>query len=403
MKKILVMTNYTILPGEPGYNRFRYLCEMLADNGKEVTLITSIFNHYNKKIRDCNDYRLDNIKYKIKLIKECGYKKNISLKRIISQRQFARNLSLYLEHNGENYDILYACVPSLEAAKVMGEYAKRNNKKFIIDVQDLWPEAMKMITKSDKLNNLVFYKMKKSADYVYSLADSIIAVSNTYLERALQVNKKAINNTVVYIGTNFDEFENGVLENSNTIEKNQDEFWITYIGTLGHSYDISTVMDAIKIVNDKGFNNIKFKIFGRGPSEAKLKEYRDEINSKAEFMGYINYKEMAAFLKMSDIGINCIVKNSAASIINKVGDYFTAGLPVLNSSVSLELRNMIEDYELGLNYEAGNPNELAECILKLYDNKRLIEKARMNSYSIANKRFNRSESYMNINSIIDTI
>ncbi len=36
-------------------------------------------------------------------------------------------------------------MPSLDVAKVAAKYAKENNIRFIIDIQDLWPEAFRMV------------------------------------------------------------------------------------------------------------------------------------------------------------------------------------------------------------------------------------------------------------------
>lgn len=60
----------------------------------------------------------------------------------------------------------------------------------MIDIQDIWPEAFKMVFNVPIISDLIFYPMKKMADYIYSRADSIVAVSDTYADRASTVNKE---------------------------------------------------------------------------------------------------------------------------------------------------------------------------------------------------------------------
>src|SRR5690606_20385478 len=104
-------------------------------------------------------------------------------------------------------------------------------------IQDLWPEAFKMVFNIPFVSNTIFYPMKKKADYVYSTADNIVAVSQTYAERAIKVNKKCTNAKSVYLGTDLAYFDRLAKENKYK-NKPKDEIWIVYIGTLGHSYDI---------------------------------------------------------------------------------------------------------------------------------------------------------------------
>lgn len=62
---------------------------------------------------------------------------------------------------------------------------KINNVRFIIDIQDLWPEAFKMVFKLPIVSDIVFAPFNFLANGIYKRADEIIAVSDTYVNRAL--------------------------------------------------------------------------------------------------------------------------------------------------------------------------------------------------------------------------
>ena len=51
MSKVAVITMGVKLDGEKGYTRFRYLCEFLVKKGYEVDLITTTFQHWEKKAK----------------------------------------------------------------------------------------------------------------------------------------------------------------------------------------------------------------------------------------------------------------------------------------------------------------------------------------------------------------
>ena len=85
MSRIAVITMGVRLNQEQGYTRFRSICEMLADAGHEVDLITTTFQHWEKRQRDVNQIRRDQYKFRIRFIYEPGYRKNIDLRRVFSQ------------------------------------------------------------------------------------------------------------------------------------------------------------------------------------------------------------------------------------------------------------------------------------------------------------------------------
>ncbi len=396
-KKILIIANFVTLPWENGNSRFTYIIDLIDKEKYDVELITSSFWHENKIQREPNEEAL-NLNYNITLIKEPGYKKNVSLRRFYSHHKFAKNVKKYLE-TIDKPDVIYCTVPSLDVAKVASKYAEKNNIKFIIDIQDLWPEAFKMVFNVPLISNLIFYPMKKTADYIYSRADSIVAVSNTYADRATTVNKKYKEKLSVFLGTDLECFDKAHKEFE--IVPFDDVVRIAYIGTLGHSYDIKCVIDAIKILNEKGIKNILFALMGSGPLQEEFESYGKEKDVNCDFTGRLSYEEMVGKLCSCDIAINPIKAGSAGSIINKVGDYAAAGLPVINTQESVEYRKLVEDYQIGFNSENGNPKDLAEKIEMLYNDKDLRERLGANNRRLAEEKFDRKNTYTAIKNLLE--
>ncbi|MGI6629396.1 MAG: glycosyltransferase [Bacillota bacterium] len=179
-----------------------------------------------------------------------------------------------------------------------------------------------------------------------------------------------------------------------------DEIWLAYVGTLGHSYDLTCTIDALKILQEKGINNIKFVVMGDGPLKSKFENYAKNKGTYAEFTGRLNYGKMVGILTSCDIAANPISKGAAASIINKHADYAAAGLPVLNTQECLEYRNLITEYNAGFNCENGNSVDLADKLLKLCKNESLRNIMGKNSRKLAEEKFDRSVTYQEVLSII---
>lgn len=397
-KDILVIAHFCSDFDSKGNNRFNYIVDLLSKKYSNVELVTSDFSHFKKMKRDG-----DNIKcnYKITFISEPGYSKNVSLKRFYSHYMLGRNLKNYLETRNKP-DIVYCSVPSLDVGKVAADYAKNNNIRFIIDVQDLWPEAFRMVFNIPLVSNILFYPMKRQANYIYETADEIIAVSQTYVNRAAKKNKKCKSGNSVYLGTDLNHFDY-LAKCNKLMNKPKDEIWLAYIGTLGHSYDLISVIDALKIVKDKGIKNLKFIIMGDGPLKSKFEKYAEEKGIYVEFTGRLSYEKMVGILTVCDIAVNPIRKGSAGSIINKVGDYAAAGLPVLNTQECVEYRKLIEEYQSGINCNNNDVNDLAIKLLKLYKNYTLRKKMSCNSRKLAEDKFDRNRTYQVIIDLISEL
>lgn len=388
MKKVLFVAHFMDVEKNSN-NRFNYIIEALLKKDIDLEVITSSFSHREKTYR-----KHENKSYKLTLIDEPRYKKNVSLRRFYSHYIMAIRLKRYLKKIKDIPDIIYCAVPSLDVAKVMAKYAKKNKVKFIIDIQDLWPEAFKMIFNIPIISDMIFLPMNRKANYVYKNADSIIAVSETYLDRAKKVNRKSDTNKVIFLGTDKEKFDS--YKNEVELIKSDNIIKIVYIGTLGYSYNLKIIIDAIKILNDKGINNIKFYIMGDGPLRKEFEEYANEKKVDCIFTGMIQYNKMVGQLCDCDIAVNPIVKRSAGSIINKVGDYAMAGLPVINTQENKEYRDLIEQYKIGYNCDNDNIVEISEKIEKLIENKKLRMQMGNNNRKLAEEKFDRKETYKNI-------
>lgn len=380
---------------ENNNSRFVYIAKLLSKSKEDnIEIITSDFSHarrekFNKKGKLAG--------VKITACHELGYSKNVCLKRLKSHEKLSQNIEKYLEKRNRP-DCIYCAIPSLTVGKRVAKYCKKYNIRFIIDIQDLWPEAFKMVFNVPILSDMIFYPMKKQADYIYKCADEVVAVSETYVNRALKVNKKCSKGLSVFLGTDLEHFDKYAKENK--VDKDNTKIKIVYIGTLGHSYDIKSVIDAIKILNNQGINNIKFIVMGDGPLKQEFECYAKKKNVDCEFTGRLEYEKMVGQLCSCDIAVNPIKKGSAGSIINKVGDYAAAGLPVINTQESEEYRNLIDKYQLGINVSNEDINSMANAIEKLYSNENIRKIYGDNNRKMAKEGFDREKTYQKIISII---
>lgn len=364
--------------------RFLYLAKMLA-YGNQVEIITSVFLHTTKSRRNKST---EEWPFQITFIEEPGYSKNVCLKRFLSHFVWGRNVLEYIK-NRKNPDVIYCAIPSLTGPSLVAKYCEKNKVRFVIDVQDLWPEAFQMVVNIPIISGILFIPFKLLANGIYKRADAICAVSDTYCQRTLKANKKCKEAKTVYLGTELSTFDR-YAKNKPILEKREGEVWLSYCGTLGSSYDLISVMDALVKLDDQ---RIRFIVMGDGPYLERFKTYAENKNIKATFTGRLKYDSMCSLLYACDITVNPITHMAAQSIINKHADYVASGLPIVSTQENEEFRKLVEDYRMGFNCRNNDATDLAEKIKLLIDDEELRKEMGKNARRCAEEKFDRKKTY----------
>ncbi|HEZ0728214.1 TPA: glycosyltransferase [Neisseria meningitidis] len=340
---ITIVAPYCSLPSEPYFNRFWYLAERLSQS-HDVLLITSRFRHYDKSFRRHEDAAAtSNGRLRVKLLDEPGYRKNVSLARVASHRVFVRNLARWLHSpQAAEQDIVYSAYPLMATNLLLGRHKARLGYKLIIDVQDVWPESFSSVVPFLKKVPHKLLPFASRANQAYRYADALVAVSQTYLDRAKETNPN-VPGEVIYIGADFPK-----LDAAPAKDFGDDKTRFFYLGTLNYSYDVETVCKGVRKLLDDG-ENVELHIMGGGPDLDRLKQYAcDGI----KFYGYIPYAEMMSVAKGCDIAVNAIHSYAMQSITNKLSDYMALQKPILNSQVHDEVAEVLtllphENYRSG--------------------------------------------------------
>ncbi len=383
---IVIIANFCMDFSDADNGRFSYLADMLSSTNK-VEIITSDYYHTTKKYRK----KIPKLPYKVTMLHEPSYKKNVSIKRFFSHYIWGRNVGKYLRKR-RRPDVVYCAVPSLTGPYKASKFCKKNEIRFVIDIQDLWPEAFQMVINIPVISSIMFFPFKKMADRIYSRADAICAVSDTYCKRAKRVNKKVKKTNTVFLGTELSMFDRYASEPP-ILKKNNEEIWLAYCGTLGSSYDLTCVIDAMHILSD---SRIRFIVMGDGPRKDEFENYAKEKGVKADFVGRLPYNSMCSLLSACDITVNPITHMAAQSIINKHADYAASGLPVVSTQENIEYKRLIKDYGMGFNCKNNDSNDLADKIKRLIEDNELRLKMGKNARKCAEEMFDRNNSYIKL-------
>lgn len=402
--KIAVITQAVKLADETaGLNRTSYIAELLAKEGYEVDLITSTFQHWEKQRRNIVDPKYHELPYEVIFIEEPGYRTNINPWRIYSQDIFSKNLRGYLMRYGTDYDLIWCQIPPNNIAATAGSFAHEHDIPFVVDINDLWPEAMKMVVDIPILSDFALSGFVRDAAIAYANASAAVGTSDEYARRCMQ----DIPHETVYVGADIERFDEGIEKYGASVEKREDEFWVTYAGSLAKSYDIETLIRACQhaapiIRNELGLR-LHLQILGDGPYRQRLENVAAPTPGLVTFNGYVDYQIMAAYLFESDILVNSLIKTAPQSIVSKIADYLCAGKPVINTGEGDEFKNMCVNYGFGVNVEPENAIELAGAIIAFAHDDELRTLMGARGRSLAEERFNRPVAYRKIIDLVDEL
>lgn len=402
--RIAVITQAVKLADETaGLNRTSYIAELLAKEGYEVDLLTSTFQHWEKRRRDIVDPKYHELPYEVIFIDEPGYRSNINLRRVYSQNVFSKNLRTYLERYGSDYDLIWCQIPPNNIAAAAGAFAHEHGIPFIVDINDLWPEAMKMVVDVPVLSDFTFSDFVRDAAIAYASASAVVGTSNEYAQRCMQ----DIPHRTVYVGVDIDRFDGGIQKYGANIEKREDEFWVAYAGSLAKSYDIETLIRACQyaapIIRDELGLRLRLQILGDGPYRQRLENTAAQTPGLVTFNGYVDYQIMAAYLFESDILVNSLIKSAPQSIVSKIADYLCAGKPIINTGESVEFKDKCLRDGFGVNVEPENAIALAGAIVELAHDDELRMHMGMRGRAIAEEQFDRPIAYREIVDLVNDL
>jgi glycosyltransferase involved in cell wall biosynthesis len=342
--EMIIIAPYCSFSCEGNEGRFETLANIAVQQGIKVKIYTSNFGHKIKDFRKINN----NFTFEVCFIPELGYKKNLSVRRILSHTYWLIRCILEVVKNNDmkSSNIFYCAAPFYSITNILNFFKIWCKFKTIIDIQDEWPRAFEMAL-PHRMH--IFLRPLYYLTYLsFKYCDAIIAVSNEYMRNALKCvpTKK---NLVVYLGV-----PNFVIQPEKTKEVVLPSKNISfYIGTLGASYDIETVV--------KAFNDERLKsrghylnIYGDGPDLEYLKGIAGE---RIKFMGTLSRQNLLSEIGKLDFAINPIKKGAPQSITNKLADYIVIGKPIVSSQHSEEFDCIMQGEPL-IKYEPHNVESL---------------------------------------------
>jgi glycosyltransferase involved in cell wall biosynthesis len=130
-------------------------------------------------------------------------------------------------------------------------------------------------------------------------------------------------------------------------------------------------------------DKVSLLIVGSGDVLQSLKEKVNMLNlgDRVKFIPKLPWPEMIKYTRSADAGLSLEKDtnlNYRFSLPNKLFDYLSAGIPVITGSLP-EIKNIIEEHDCGIIIPEIIPDEISKAIIKLRDDKDLLNKMKQNA------------------------
>lgn len=374
---------------KPRLMRNGLLAEYLTSKGHKVTWWTSTYEHGQKKERFEKDTILPIFESNNKIIllkAKTTYKKNVSLKRIIFNRQTAQKFTR-MASKYEKPDIIFCSYPPIELAHAAVKYGKKNKVPVIVDVLDLWPDIFKRAF-PQKLKflsffvDIIFGRMVKKT---FSDAYAITGIVPFHLRWGINKAKRTATDRDRYFYISYKQIKLTPTELFTELKKWQEmgitkNTWnICFFGTMSDlSMDMETLIKAFEKLNAK-YPLTRLVLCGAGDGLEKFKDIANN-NPNIIFPGWVNKNQIQSLMAISKIGMYPLKNliDFKDSLTNKMTEYMSAGLPVV-SSLSGYSKKYIEKYSVGLTYDEGCIDSCYDKLLYCYENPEELESLAKNA------------------------
>lgn len=375
-KKIWIWNHYATNMYIDQAGRHYSFAENLLKEGYSPTIFCASTNHFSKQNIDTkgNKYITDTVNdIPFVFVKSPKYTGN-GIKRLLNMVTFFINLfpvaKKYAKINNKP-DVIFASSvhPLTLVAGIM--VAKKFGVPCICEIRDLWPESI-IAYGLLKRNSFIAKILFKGEKWIYQKADYIIMTwegGKDYIidqgwEKFVDLSKiKHISNGVDL--DMFDRNSNEYCLNDSDLESNNYKN-IVYAGSIRKVNNIGMLLDVAKIIQNKGYNQIRFLIYGLGNELEMLKKRcKDEGINNVLFKGRVEKKYIPYILKRAYVNIlhnTSTTLNKYGQSQNKLFEYLAAGRCIVQTYSTGY--NIIKKYNCGLTTKKQNAEEIAKVVIE---------------------------------------
>jgi glycosyltransferase involved in cell wall biosynthesis len=191
----------------------------------------------------------------------------------------------------------------------------------------------------------------------------------------------------------------GVREyEGDTLRKSDDERIVLFVGRLNYYKGLTYLIRAMQWVEGRLY------IVGDGELRRELEDEAHSlgVEGRVEFVGALPDAELGRFYQACDVFVLPSVESSEAFGIVQL-EAMAYGKPVVNTNLPTGVPFVSRHGDTGLTVEPRNPDELAEAINTILDDKKLAARFSQNAKTRVREEFDRPRMIERVRAVYDEL
>lgn len=366
--KILYIHQYFGTPREPGGTRSYWISQELIKRGHQVTVITSSVKDKSKKGR----VNVDGIDV---VYLENDYKNTMS--RVAKVWSFVSFIKKAIDaaSKEKDVDLVYATSTPLTVGYIAMRLKKRMGWRYVFEVRDLWPEFPIQI---GAIKNKVVIKYLRNLERkIYERSEHVVALSPGMQDGVIAAGTPKSKTSMVPNMSKPDKFfpHEKNMEVAKQFGIDTTKFKVIHFGSMNPANGLEYILDAAKILQDKGVKDIQFVFMGGGAVEPRLRSIvKDKALKNVQFLGLHPMATVVEVVNLCDVSVTTfrnlpILQTNSP---NKLFDSLSAGKPIIVNSAGWT-KDMVENENCGFFVDPDNASDFAEKLMLYKDDKEKLK------------------------------
>lgn len=390
-------------PGRPRLLRTGILAERMVARGHDVVWWNASVNHQ-RRVQRATQTRVQPTAegYTLVLLYGRNYKRNVSLARVVSHSENAREFRR-LSERLERPDVILCGYPSIELARAAIDYADRHKVPIAIDFRDMWPDIIE-----DELTwafrvaaSPVLKYWHRCHRNIVARATSVVGITEGFVAWALAKG----NRKKSALDRSFHLSVNPTRPTISQISE-AEQFWdaagvvrddrrriCAFAGTFSKRTDLIGVVRGIAALSDVEQRQIVVVLCGRGELESDIREAAHGLPG-LKIAGWRSAAELFVLLRRSDVGLLPYLpsRDFLESYPNKAGEYFSAGLPIV-SGLGGQLGSLLSKHDIGFRYQTGDISSTAAAFRNVITSGNRLAEMRARALDVYHELFDPVKIY----------
>jgi glycosyltransferase involved in cell wall biosynthesis len=303
----------------------------------------------------------------------------------------------------ERPDVILVYSPPLPLGITGFWLGKIKHCPVVVNIQDLYPQTV--IDLGLLKNKFLIGVSRWMERFIYRRSDAITVHSSGNQDYVRSYGAKDNRVEVMYNWVDVDEIKPAGKDNDFSRKyKLQNKFVVSFAGVMGFAQGLEVVINAAGELKD--YQDLIFLMVGDGVKRSELEKQAGKAGLKNVI--FVPTQPLSIYpqvLAASDISLVCLRPDLATPAVpGKILSIMAAGRPLIASlPLHGDAPKMIEQNECGICVKAGDSDQLAKAVLKLYNNPSLREKLGQKGRAAAVKYFSREKAVLTYEEIMSKL